>query len=182
MNQLHVPSWLTESEYKNLPVHERYLQSAAARLGTRETSRNSSRIIDIFLEFVGLGPGYAWCAAFVYWCLIVAGVPAHLLPKKRASAAVVSWHRWAAANKLFTTTPERGDIMLWVNQDGITGHMGFVTEANLDARVQSTDTIEGNTNKEGGREGNVVARQVRPIRGRIRYVSLRKFLAIKGVK
>src|SRR5690606_5817425 len=36
----------------------------------REVPRNSNRGPDVeeYLKRTGLGPGHAWCCAFVYWC------------------------------------------------------------------------------------------------------------------
>ena len=46
------------------------LARTAADKPVREEPRNSNRGPDVetYLRSVGLGPGYAWCAAFVYWC------------------------------------------------------------------------------------------------------------------
>lgn len=163
-----LPRWLNQETFWLLPLTERALHIAAARIGEREIRRNSSPWIDRFLSAVGLNPGYAWCASFVYWSLIAAGWPADKLPQRRKAAGVVNWARWAEQNGLLTDEPRRGDLMFWVNPDGVTGHIGFITSA-----VGITlKTIEGNTDGDGSREGDGVYRKSRRLEGRIRAISL----------
>lgn len=165
-----LPSWLNQEAFWDLPIAERALHVAAARIGEREVRRNSSPWIDRFLAAVGLNPGYAWCASFVYWSLRASGWDASLLPQRRKAAAVVNWRRWAAENDLITLKPRRGDLMLWVNLDNVTGHIGFITK--VDGR--EFETIEGNTNDAGSREGDGVYRKTRQMGGKIEFISLNK--------
>src|SRR5690606_14901529 len=47
-----------------------------AELGVREASgRNDGTRVEEYLRYCELGPGYAWCAAFVSWCFGKAGYP-----------------------------------------------------------------------------------------------------------
>lgn len=163
-----LPKWLNQEAFWALPLTERALHAAAARVGEREAKRNSGPWVDRFLAAVGLSPGYAWCASFVYYCLITAGWPANRLPQRRKAAAVVEWLKWAEKEGLVTDKPRRGDLMFWVNADGRTGHIGFITEA----RGRDIKTIEGNTNEAGSREGDGVYRKSRRIAGRIQAISL----------
>lgn len=163
-----LPKWLNQQAFWALPLTERALHAAAARVGEREARHNSGPWIDRFLAAVGLNPGYAWCASFVYWSLIVSGWPADRLPQRRKAAAVVNWRSWALQADLLTKTPRRGDLMLWVNADGMTGHIGFVTSVN----GRQVQTIEGNTNEAGSREGDGVYRKTRHMGGKIEFISL----------
>ena len=166
-----LPEWLDFRDFWALPIGERVLQLAAARIGETEVKRNSSPWIDRFLASVGLTPGYAWCASFVYWTCRTAGVPAELLPQRRQAAAVIEWRNWAKANDLITTKPRRGDLMFWVNSSGM-GHIGFVTSVT----GGEVKTIEGNTNRAGSREGDGVYRKVRTDSPAIQFIALRRHL------
>lgn len=51
------------------PLLHTTLAVAVSQIGVMENppGRNTGPEVDKYLESVGLGPGYAWCAAFVYW-------------------------------------------------------------------------------------------------------------------
>jgi hypothetical protein len=142
-------AWLTDAEYRRSPFPERALAQARGKVGVRELPVNRGFWVERFLASVGLGPGHAWCAAFVHWCLVEAGAPKKALPK--AAGRVRSWRDWAAANGRSGASPKRGRLAYWLNKDG-TGHIGLVAEAS-GGRVR---TIEGNTNEAGAREGVAV--------------------------
>jgi len=172
------PAWIkNDEEFFSLPVLERALQLAAARVGERETRRNSSRMIDQFLAAVRLGPGFAWCASFIYWTLINSGFPAEDLPPARSAAAVVEWVRWATRKGLLTIEPQRGDLMYWVNANGRTGHIGWIVRVEETRFGVRLHTIEGNTDDEGSREGDGVYRRTRMLGGRIKVISMTKLAA-----
>ena len=151
---MHSPvDWLSDSEYSRLPLPERALAQAAAKVGVRETRPNRGFWVQKFLASVGLGPGWAWCAAFVSWCLLEAGADKAKLPPRRA--AVRDWVAWADLGGRLRPEPRRGRLFWWL--DGSQGHIGYVTEV-----VGTTvKTIEGNTNDRGSREGDGVYRRER---------------------
>lgn len=151
--------WIGQKEFDALPPQERSLLIAAYfadQEKVREAGFNRGFWVERFLASVGLGAGYAWCAAFVYHVLTAAKYPTASLPAKRKAAAVVHWHRWAAEHDLLTDEPRRGDLFLWLNGDG-TGHIGFVSKP----FAKEFQTIEGNSNKAGSREGDGVYRNTR---------------------
>ena len=52
------------------------LQIASGEIGVREaTGNNDGKRVEEYLGYIGLGKGYAWCAAFVSWCYGQAGLP-----------------------------------------------------------------------------------------------------------
>lgn len=125
----------------------------------KETKRNSGVWVDWFLSLCGLGPGYAWCAAFVSACFKLAKIETG---PKSGRARVANWYQWAKENNLLVEneSPRRGDLWGYVNSDG-TGHIGIVTNK----RAPYVFTIEGNTNESGSREGTAVLRKQRDVRG-----------------
>lgn len=137
----------------------------ADKIHVREVGANRGYWVERFLASVGLGPSYAWCAAFVTFCLKTAG--AKNLPKHPAS--VLGWMQWAEANNAFLTKPVRGCAFAFMHTK-TTGHIGFVVRETLGPSVA---TIEGNTNAQGSREGDGVYRRTRAESG-LKFIDLRK--------
>lgn len=135
----------------------------ADKIKVREVGVNRGYWVLKFLASVGLGGGYAWCAAFLTFCLKAAG--ATNLPKHPAS--VLGWLTWGKANAAILLEPQRACAGLEMHTK-TTGHIWFV--ANVLAS-HATGTIEGNTNAQGSREGNGVFRRTR---GTAVWIDLRK--------
>lgn len=133
------------------------LSIASQYVGVKETARNSGPEIDLFLAAVGLRPGYAWCAAFVYFCFMRASAKLGLVnPCPRSARALGVWSLADGACK--TQVATRGSLfVLDTGEPGGDGHIGFVEVAHPDGTI---DSIEGNTNAAGSREGNAVARKL----------------------
>lgn len=140
-----------------------------AALGIRETSHNHGPGIEKFWTATSYGPaGYRnrepWCAAFLCWVVKQAALghygesPPFRLPR---SAAVNDWPAWAQSQpawKVVKPSPVKaGDIICWDfnGRDNSGGtHIGLAIS---NERADGTfDTIEGNTNAEGSRDGNGV--------------------------
>lgn len=130
-------------------------------VGVREsTGKNDGRDVEKYLASVGLGKGYAWCAAFVRWCLDQANVNSSITawsPTAHNKSDIVyykqKWRRNAQSGDVFT---------LYYERLGRIGHTGFVNRTyNDDSMVE---TVEGNTNVQGSREGDGVYLKFRPIK------------------
>ncbi|KFN48233.1 CHAP domain-containing protein [Arenimonas composti] len=139
------------------------LAIARTQLGVREIPVNSNRGADVekYLASVGLGGGYAWCAAFVYWCLSEAAkATGQPNPCLKTGGVLKQWQH--AKNQRLETvsaTAARNDPgllrpgMVFVIDHGRgLGHTGFIS------RVQGGlfETIEGNTDGSKTREGGGV--------------------------
>ena len=87
--------WLNDDQYIALPVDHRAIAWADSQVGVREIGRNRGPMVELYQKVAGLGTGggYAWCACFVYWCLLNAEVPKEVLPKPGLCAAVRNWAR-----------------------------------------------------------------------------------------
>lgn len=107
---------------------------------------NKGERVEEILKVARLSPGDPWCAAMVYYCLIMAGVKPGELPSHPGS--VWGFVDWATKKGRRTSTPERGDLFFWL--DGSHGHIGFLVEL---AGGYAT-TLEGNTGDDGGRDGD----------------------------
>jgi hypothetical protein len=101
---------------------------------------NRGEWVGAFLESVGLGEGYPWCAAAMTFASQVADAP---YPKRPSynPAAVVGWNRWSDDNDtIISGAPRRGDIAMR-RTSATTGHIGVVVRV-VGSLVYS---IEGNT-------------------------------------
>lgn len=83
------------------------------------------------------GENYPWCAVFVCWCAMEAGISTDLIPK---TASVYGFESFARKNKCYHDaagyTPQKGDIILFGTQ-----HTGLVVSFD----GTTVRTIEGNT-------------------------------------
>lgn len=129
-----------------------------SQVGVREaTGRNDGKEVEMYLASVGFGKGYAWCAAFVHWCLDSAGIP----------NKITAWSPTAynpknivmSKNGSFLKEPVSGDVFVlyYTNLKRI-GHTGFFHRKQSNTIFES---VEGNTNMAGSREGDGVYRKFR---------------------
>ena len=135
-------------------------------IGVREkTGKNDGPEVEEFLAHEGLGKGYAWCAAFVSFCLDLAGF----------KNTITAWSPTAHNKKAlvydkgkFLDIPEPGHVFtLYYPKKGRIGHTGFFDGWADEGIIQ---TVEGNTNGSKSREGDGVYVILRPI-GTIHSIS-----------
>lgn len=132
---------------------------AGNQIGVREaTGKNDGASVESYLNAVGLGKGYSWCMAFVYWCTKQAALKLNFVNPLKATGGVLD--EWNSGRGVHLTYPEQGAIFI-MDHGGGTGHTGIVTGVFPD-RGQ-IHTIEGNTNDDGSREGIGVFRRTRNI-------------------
>jgi peptidoglycan hydrolase-like protein with peptidoglycan-binding domain len=146
------------------------LNVASGEIGVREDPPGSNRgdKVEQYQASVGVDPGEPWCAGFVYWCFTKAGANLGVVnpmkeKKCRTGSVVDLWDR-ANANGVKIVTHdaafadpslvEPGMVFVITMTSGH-GHTGLV------ARVvgNGLETIEGNTNDGGSREGIGVFRR-----------------------
>lgn len=116
--------------------------------------------------------GYAWCAAFVCWCAMVAMAGRSITFARPRTPSAWGMEAWSRAQDRSTHTlsdPEddikRGDIVVYKFS-----HVG-IAASNAD-HTGHFWAVEGNTNESGSREGDGVFRKRRHIsqvRSRIRF-------------
>ena len=131
------------------------LEIAISQLGNHEQPKgsNTGPQVNEYLKSVGLKPGYAWCAAFVYWCAKWSNPETPLF---KTGGVLNMWNK--TDKKYRITKPQAGDIFVMDFGKGL-GHMGFVESVGK----TTITTIEGNTDSNSGREGWEVARRTRKI-------------------
>ncbi len=137
------------------PTASAALKIATSQIGVTEIPKGSNRgpEVEIYLKSVGLGGGYSWCMAFVYYCVAQTKLSN---PLKKTGGVLAQWN---AKPELRKITPEPGDIFIMDYGKGL-GHTGFVEKVMPGGMIQ---TIEGNTNADGSREGFAVCRRTRKI-------------------
>jgi len=163
------------------------LEIAKEQVGVQEEPKGSNKgpMINEYLKAVGLGPGYAWCAAFVYWCYAAAAKRVGVENAMVKTAGVYDcWNRSnnrKGVQKITksevvagTAVLQAGDqfVMTYGRNKGHTGIIESITENEAGTIV--LHTIEGNSNNSGSREGYAVVRQTRllshkAIQGFLRY-------------
>ena len=159
-------------------TNPRAIIAAVAReyVGTRETSRNRGEALTKFWKATRYPSGAVnrepWCSAFVTFCVREGdrrsdGIKLRVPP---TFAAVAEWLPWAeeaqtgclvarsAAARAGNFRPEPGDIVVFLPR---LSHIGIVARTYTGSGA--VETIEGNTNSEGSREGDGVWKKLRPI-------------------
>jgi len=122
------------------------------------TGKNDGPWVEAIQRTTGNKKGDPWCASFVNWVLDIAYRDMNPLP---ATASCDVLLEYARKNQLLTSAPQPGDVFLVMRTKNDAIHTGIVTEVKAD----TVKTIEGNTNREGAREGNGVWARERPRAG-----------------
>lgn len=125
---------------------EKFLQTAKAEIGTKETGINNVKYNTWYYGYEVDGDKYAWCAAFVSWCAKKAGVSEKTIPKT-ASAGYFAAYAKQGHGEVFTNkSPEPGDLFL-IGYDGndYANHVGIVWESDEGGSIK---TIEGNSSNQ----------------------------------
>lgn len=128
-----------------------------SQVGIKEQGgANRGEQVERYLASVDLGPGHAWCAAFVSWCFQQATI--HHPTSAWVPSYVVGKNLVYLRGKFIRALPQPGDVFLiWFDRLRRPAHIGFVDEW----QDRWVITVEGNTNDNGSREGNGVYRKRR---------------------
>ena len=150
-------------------LKETVIKIATSQIGKSEQPKNSNwgKPVQDYLASVGITFPASWCMAFIYWCFKQAYTELKLTnPLIKTGGVLAHWNQ--ADKKYRVTNPQPGDIFIMDFGKGL-GHTGLVTSV-TDTHI---NTIEGNSNDEGSREGYEVCKRTRPktsIKGYLRYV------------
>ena len=102
------------------------------------------------LAGVGLGKGYAWCAAYVRFVLDQCSIPT-TIDAMALSTVPIHKHIWGKVAKVIKV-PRQGDTFgIYYAQLKRIGHTGFITDWNGNKSI--CQTSEDNTSTGGSREG-----------------------------
>lgn len=143
------------------------LDVAGKEVGVLEEPPGSNRgkRVDEYLRAVGLDPAaasYPWCVAFLYWCFDEAAEAVNRRnPLPKTAGVHDLWHRTPPEQRLpakaALADPQqiRPGMVFFLDTGGGHGHVGLV----VSVRGETLETIEGNTNDGGSREGIGVFRR-----------------------
>ncbi len=143
---------------------------AFEHLGQEEIKGNQgfkNKEFDEKMDSVGFVDGYAWCCLFteLVWVQAYSDFNPEMLSvlEEEFTAGTVRTFRHFKGLDWTSETPEVGDIVIWQSYKKgkalTSGHAAIVVEIK-DGYIE---TIEGNTNDKGGREGYIVAKRTRKI-------------------
>lgn len=155
------PSYLkawARQNWSGASLSERTLMVLDSQVGVEENPSNWGPEVQKYLKAAGLDQPAPWCAALLTWALLEAGADRRKLPDNAASTYF--WWAWAKENKLLRSKwlgIKRGVFALWNDRNG-KGHIFAVTKV---LGAFTVETIEGNTNAAGSREGRFVMRRKR---------------------
>jgi hypothetical protein len=142
------------------------IRQAGDQLGVVEATGNNDGVaVESYLKSVGLGKGYAWCMAFVYWCVKQAANKLGLRNPLKQTGGVLD--EWQSGRGVHLSVPEQGCIFIMHHPSGY--HTGIVTGVFPNGVLH---TIEGNTNSDGSREGTSVLRKTRNVSDMIGFIRL----------
>lgn len=164
-----------------ISLSEAIAQAAESKIGVRESGGpNKGADLQPFFDADSYDPngskpgddGYAWCAAFVCWCVKVAVAGRAITFQRPTTPGAWALEAWSLAQDNSTHTLKnpgkdirRGDVVIFEFS-----HVGIATgPVDPNGRVP---TVEGNTGPSGGREGDGVYRKLRAvssIRSRVRF-------------
>lgn len=130
------------------------IENYKSQIHVREkTGNNDGEDVEKYLKTVGLGKGYAWCAAFVKWCLTHGVYNSDA--EKYINGMALSLHRKEKIiyfKGVFTEEPQHADVFnLWYNSLGRIGHTGFY-HGWADKKKGNYYSYEGNATGKGARE------------------------------
>ncbi|MFD2961626.1 MULTISPECIES: hypothetical protein [Olivibacter] len=139
-----------------------------SQVGVRELSgKNDGIEVEKYLKYVGLGRGYAWCAAFTCW---VYGQAEVINPRSAWSPSMFPDGNVVYQKNLKNkqAIPQTGDTFgIWFNNLKRVAHVGFIDDWQQGSYIV---TVEGNTNDIGSRDGDGVYRK-RRLKSQIYQVS-----------
>jgi len=133
------------------------LSKAASQIGYAENPYGSNRTK--FGAWYGLD-GNPWCDMFASWVADQARA-ADIIGRFAYTPSHANWFK--ARGQWHTSGPRAGDVVFYDFGLGRISHVGFVEKV-IGGYIQ---TIEGNTDTNGGRTGGQVMRKLRPVNGLI---------------
>lgn len=143
-----------------MTLRQRALEIAITQIGQKEKpiGSNWGHPVQDYLASVGIHFAASWCFAFVYWCFRQAAEELNVINLCPKTGGVLNAWRLGVKFRVIAT-PQPGDIFIMDLGHGL-GHAGIVEENGSDGI--HVNTIDGNTNDNGSREGIEVERKVRP--------------------
>lgn len=155
-----------------LTVVDLLVRVASATEGASELSGkpNSSPYVDRILKRTGHKPGAPWCMAWISDVGEQALGALWPCPNTAGVMVLCDWAEKAKCRYIATKVPAKvGDVIaLWFPTMKRWAHVAIVTAVSEDGKT--VQTLEGNTNANGSREGWLVTRKTRTLTSRDRLI------------
>jgi len=158
-----------------LPFNLCTLSYARDYIGIEELGGdNKGPAVEIFQRSAAIPAGSPWCAAFVNFCAEMASALKNEwspLEQVKREGYVQDYYTWATGHGKLVEWDQAapGDLfLLYFPSKNRYAHIGFVDYVDYDRMEYAT--IEGNSNKEGSREGYEVVTKIRPIEDKMRFI------------
>lgn len=159
-----------------LTTSERY---ALSQIGTMEQKGNRGEV-GKYLATVGLGEGYPYCAAGVYWSFSKGaeelGMPKSAIPIERTAVANGIYNHAKRNGRLVSRDIARHDLIVWKSKNSWSGHIERVLRTK---RKGIVETIGFNVKTKGG-EG--VAVKTRFVNHPLGLLMMRGIVTFRKVK
>lgn len=151
-----------------MTLAEKAVEVAITQIGVQEDPAHTNQgEAKKYQDRVGLphGQGFPWCQSFLYWCYDEAATAlGGTNPVVKTAGVLDCWNRTAEDRKIYRT--DFGTIQILpgyqmiISEGAGLGHTGIIESVN---DGKSINTIEGNTNSDGSRDGYEVCRHTRPL-------------------
>lgn len=139
-----------------MTLREKAIEIAQGEIGNQEIPLNSNwgKHVQKYLAAVGIHVPAFWCMAFVMWSLKEAADRMGIKLQIKITASVMDFYNYVKQNhpEWIFHSPMPGDIFI-IDFGGGKGHTGLV----LKGFDLTSETIEGNSNNDGSRNGYEVA-------------------------
>ncbi len=157
-------------------LNEAVILVASSQVGIREEGgANQGEHVKKYLASVGLGPGYPWCAAFVYWVFNQAVSQFSIRnPCPKTAKALGIWMHAPSTARILLSDEDASERIrpgcVFVEDHEIDsdapilehhGHCGILE--GIDYANGFRLSIDGNTDVKGNREGDGVYRRTRAL-------------------
>lgn len=120
--------------------------------------KNWGNIVSLYLQAAKIKSPSPWCASFVTYCLLNAGMSNEVLKEVGIPGSTFYWMKWADKKGLLSTEFERGDAFCyndgWPKSRSNNGHIGWVCEVRKINGNTYVRTIEGNWKNSVFRRGS----------------------------
>lgn len=159
-----------------LTTSERY---GLSQIGVMEEKNNRGEV-GKYLASVGLGEGYPYCAAGVYWSFSKAadelGMPTSSIPIKPTAVANEVYNHTKRVGRLVNRDIARHDLIVWKSKNHWSGHIERVLRTK---RKGIVETIGFNVKTNGGEGVGVKTRFVNHPLGRLMMRGVVTFRKVK---
>ena len=161
------------------------MDTAYAQIEVKEkTGNNDGYQVEKYLRSTGLGKGYPYCAAGLYYCYDAARKALELSKKEnplKQTASTVRMYNAAMKYGVKTNSePQVGDFIFWRKRGTWRGHVEMVIEVLRGGNIKTIGFNTSNGKRGSQREGNGVFIRNRNYRHPLGRMHIRGFIGFRG--